>query len=213
MQILSSACKVLIVLTAALGLIIKSNILKKKYNKGMFIYFTHLSALFSLVYFSALLFLGDTRHNGILPRMNGAVIICVSMTMLVYHFMLVPELKGKLGGYRFFSFSELAVHYIVPLLTIVHWLAFSPKGLFSFWDPLLWLTPLLLYFGMTIIVARRKSCLGQTGSRYPYFFIDIDHLGLKKVMRNVCIIGIAVLLFGYILVLIDKGLGLVLPNG
>lgn len=44
-------------------------------------------------------------------------------------------------------------------------------------------------------------------SRYPYFFIDIDKLGLGPVLLNVLLLSIGFLVIGYALFGVDRFLG------
>ncbi len=181
------------------------------FNASALIFYTMQSNLLCLVVM--IMVIGDTvykirdsgirGYNSAFPRLKGATTMVIAVTFLVFHFLLRPILfEAGMEDYAA-SFANIAVHYITPILFILDWLMFDKKGVYSRYDPLLWESFPLAYFIFAVIRAQVGGVIPQVGSRYPYFFIDIDAYGG---MVALYVLGMAVffIALGYVIVLIDR---------
>lgn len=73
--------------------------------------------------------------------------------------------------------ADRLLHDAIPLLYVMYWLVFMPKGSIRTVDPLLWLIYPLLYFGYILV-------RGATSGAYPYPFVDVARLGYREVLIN-----------------------------
>ena len=171
-----------------------------KFNIETLYYFTYQSNMLVIIYFFLDTINIIKKKETLYPRFKGAVTMSITVTFLVYHFLLSPtseELK-KLDYIR-----NLIVHYIVPIMTILDYIIFDAKGIYKIMDPLLWLLIPILYFAFILIRAKTGNPFSD-GSYYPYFFVDIDKYGLKTVMKNVFFITLFFAVLGYVEYFIDK---------
>ena len=203
-NIISTILKLAIIAVALAGLFLNSGIIQKKFRMSMFIYFTNLSLVFCFLYFTASI---AFKGGAALSCANGFVILAVTLTMAVFHFVLRPSRKRKATDYRV-HFADVVAHYAAPTLVIADWLMFAEKGAFAYYYPLLWGIPFAVYFFMTIIYAKCGGYLEYAESRYPYYFLDFDKAGVKKVWRNNIVLLFAVIALGYSLLALDILLGL-----
>ena len=91
--------------------------------------------------------------------------------------------------------ADKLLHVVVPLLAVIGWLAFGPRGLVSradIWPSLIWPIGYLL-----LILAT-----GPVFDWYPYPFLDVAEHGLGVVLLNA--LGITVL---FLAVAVRHGLG------
>jgi len=202
MELVSIAVQLIIICLALASLINVSRGRKKKLVLESFIYYTNLNLVFCSAFYASSLLLQS--GNWLLDRIYGFIFISAIITMSVYHFILVPAIRKENKGYRVYSRTDIAVHYVVPSLTVIHWLAFAKKGQFSFCHPLAWSAMFLAYFLAVLARARLGGRLAYNGLRYPYGFIDIDELGAKKVAINVICLAAAIIALGCLLVLLDN---------
>ncbi|MCC8154344.1 MAG: Pr6Pr family membrane protein [Tannerellaceae bacterium] len=137
------------------------------------------------------------------PRFKGAVVFAITVTGLIFYFVLRPAMFSMGNTAYVNSMANTLVHYVVPLMTVFDWLLFDPKGQFKKFDPFLWLLIPYAYFLFTIIRAQTGGEILSTGSRYPYAFINIDQLGMGKVLVNVAGLILIFLILGYIYCGID----------
>ncbi|NLT73417.1 MAG: Pr6Pr family membrane protein [Chloroflexi bacterium] len=143
---------------------------------------------------------------------TGAVTVAVTITLLVYHFLLVPQLYTMGASYRPFTPRDLAIHYATPLSIILDWLLFQPKGRHRWRDAIVWLGMPLAYFVFALVRAEIGGPLGMDGSRYPYFFLDLDVLGWGGLLRNVAGLSVCFTLLGTLYVALDRVLGRLRPR-
>jgi hypothetical protein len=176
----------------------------------MLSYYTVQSNIIVLLFFVGLV-IYNLKHRGEeLPpnyyTIKGAVITCITLTLLIFHFVLRPMLFSMAADAEYAtSLPNVLVHYVVPLMTIVDWLLFDRKGAFRKLDPLFWTIIPWAYLGFSLIRAQFAT-FAATGSRYPYFFIDIDKYGVGGVAINVLCIAVGYVALGYVIYFVDRGL-------
>jgi hypothetical protein len=89
-------------------------------------------------------------------------------------------------------------------MVIFDWLLFSPKRAFRWRDPLLWTAIPFAYLIAMFIRAEIGGILAGFGTRFPYFFMDVDAIGWAGVSGYVAVIALAFIALGYIMVVIDR---------
>jgi len=201
-------CLILAACSAGLGL--NFFIRQGRFDSQSLIYYTNLSNLLCFLYFAALVARmaihlrdGATGAVTLLPRLKGAFTLMVAITLLVYHFVLAGGNVPAYDGTQRWMANAL-LHYFAPALVILDWILFDPKRVFSWFDPLLWLIIPLLYAIFTFIRAEIGGQMGGRGSRFPYFFLDVDALGWGKVLGYIGIIAVVFTALGYIMLLLDR---------
>lgn len=178
---------------------------------SIFIYYTIQSNILCLVVISIVIIdtikkiksNGTNGSNLCIPKIKGATTMAITITFLVFHFMLRPTLFDMgLGDYAT-SPANFMVHYFTPIMFIMDYLLFDKKNNYGWKDPLTWIAIPLVYFVFSIIRAAIGGIIRDTDSRYPYFFIDIDLYGWKVAFY---VFGLIVffLIVGYIIMFIDR---------
>ncbi|WP_380164152.1 Pr6Pr family membrane protein [Jannaschia sp. R86511] len=150
---------------------------------NVFAFFTIQSNL--LVALSALLTAWQPERDGPLRRvLRLTSLVAITVTGVVYHSVLAGLVE--LSGWGLLA--DLLVHTVVPLLAVLGWLLFGPRGRTGWWVvlasavfPVLWLV-LTLVRGPLV------------GGFWPYPFVDVDELGWGQVLINCA--GVAVLFLG-----------------
>lgn len=174
------------------ALVENSGVLKGKIKTGFFGYYTNLSNVAVFIFF-----LGKGIGFTISPLVDLTVTLTITITFMIYHFILSPsQLKAyKEGtlGWNFFSITNMLLHYINPLLTVLYWLTYSNKNDFNWYDGLAVLIAPTLYCIYIVIRKILNIPIDKKGNIYPYDFMDIDQFGFKRVCIN---IGMLMLFFG-----------------
>jgi hypothetical protein len=171
------------------GVIRHSDVLTGTPNATTLLFYTMVSNLLCLVWVALLVVrtARDLRRAGTSgtstpsPRASGAVMMAITVTMLIYLVVLVPARFAD-GDSDIFSLTDNLIHIITPLLVIVDWLIFVPKGEFRWIDPLLWTLVPYAY----LVWAFAYGALGgefTPGQKYPYPFMDVDVLGVGGVTQ------------------------------
>jgi hypothetical protein len=114
-------------------------------------------------------------------RLDG--LFGITVTFVTYAVLLAP-LHDPHG---ITALTNAGLHYVVPIMTILGWLAFGPRPRITENTIVLALIWPALYVGYTLIH-------GALSDWYPYPFIDVTHLGYATALRNG--VGLIALLAG-----------------
>lgn len=171
-------------------------------------YYTVLSNMLCFVYFAVLVVAQPKRENALI---RGAVTMCISITGLVYHFMLNGMMEaGSSQVTASMLVSNILLHYVVPCMVVLDYFLFAPKGQYKSLYPLAWLVLPYAYLGFAMVRAEvspmRFSGFGGD-SRYPYPFLDVDLIGWDKVILIVLALTAAITALGYLSFVLDRLLG------
>jgi len=180
-----------------------------------FLYFTVLSNILCLVWFVVLAVATGrdiSRHgprgaSAPWPRFSGAVMMSITVTMIIYLVILVPEAFTQNTGYTPFTLTDDLIHIVTPVLTILDWLLFLPKGSFRWYDPPLWALLPYAYLGFAFVYGGFGGTFGG-GSPYPYPFMEVDRLGVGGVAAWIVALTVALEVVAFVYVALDRVLAL-----
>jgi len=125
------------------------------------------------------------------PRFSMICSINVMITFVVFWVLLVPQLAGI---FPLWTFSNLAVHAITPLLCLIDYILFSEPRRLKYRDVYYVVIFPLCYMAASSIAGLAGHVYGISPAdgapvRFPYFFYDFDRIGL---MSLVYITGIVI---------------------
>ncbi len=202
-KLFSAVWKSIVCISAIVGILLQCGVFSGKPDFSVLNYYTLMSNILCAVYFLPSVFC-TLRNNKktLLPQVKGALVMCITVTGMVYHFMLAGkfEMQGTL------LISNILLHYVVPLMTVLDWILFDSKGNYTRYSPFLWLIAPLAYFVYVVVRVAGGALLGPYGAKYPYYFMDIDALGFGTVMLINLVMVVFFLILGYIIVWIDHRL-------
>lgn len=172
-------------------------------------YYTTQSNLITLGYFGGVLY-WMVRRNTVepaAPRLRGAVTLWILITGLISHFLLegganpLPGLWIDDPAQQAVNWSRFLVHYVVPTLVLIDWVAFGPRRVSPWRDLWLWI---LYPLGYGVASVLRAIAIPTISDRYPYFFLDPTSHGYGWVAGQFVQLGLEFAALGAILLLIDR---------
>jgi hypothetical protein len=189
-----------IVATGAAGLLLGNNTV---------IYFTAQSNLLTLAYFVGALYWMVKRETAEAPapRLRGAVTLWILITCLISHFLLnhganpLPGLADPDPATAVMNWSLLLVHYVVPILVLVDWVAFGPHRQVRWRDIPLWIAYPL---GYGLMIEFRGGLVPAAPVRYPYFFLDPGEHGYGWVALQFLQLAVVFSLLAAAVVALDR---------
>jgi hypothetical protein len=95
---------------------------------------------------------------------------------------------------------DVALHDITPILYVLFWFFFVPKGTLRWSDPVYWLIYPVLYVLYCLI-------RGAITGLYPYYFVDVTLLGYPKALLNTALLLVSFWIVALIVVAIDRFVG------
>lgn len=156
-------------------------------------YFTILTNVLVVIVFFAITFTGLERCPAYVVAGTTLSIVLVG----VIYYLLLHGLTELSGGSQV---ANILVHLVTPVVVPVYWLLMAVKGRLRWRDPLLWAVYPLVYFFYALV-------RGDLSGKYPYPFINVQQLGWPRTLINACVIAVAYMAAGYLMVATDRFLG------
>ena len=165
---------------------------------NFFSYFTILSNIPVALALTAPAVAPNSRpgRRSLSESVRAAVTMYIVVVGVVYHFLLAPTWNPQ--GWSLVANNLL--HYVMPIAFAADWLVFTPKGRLRWVDPARWLAVVLVYGGWTLLH-------GELSGWWPYWFTDVDKLGLARVMLYFAGLLVFFLIVGLIVVAVDRTFG------
>lgn len=197
---IAAAWKWIVAVAAFFAVALQCGLFRDKWNFTCLTYFTLMSNVACMLYFPvAAVHQGRTGRSW-KPMVKGAILMCISVTGLVYHFML----HGRFEMQGTILLSNILLHYVVPILTVIDWVVFDEKGFITVKTALGWLMAPLAYFIFVMIAVSLGAHLGPYGEKYPYFFLDVEVLGFWRVFLTGMVMELCFFVLGLFWVWLDK---------
>ncbi|MGC2160534.1 MAG: Pr6Pr family membrane protein [Silvibacterium sp.] len=156
-----------------------------------FSFFTILTNLLAAICLTALAFVPVASDR--LARFTSSVAVYITVVGVVYS-LLLRHIWAPVGWQKV---ADVLLHDAMPVLFVLFWLTFVPKGRLRWVSPVWWLIYPLAYLGMTLV-------RGMSGAAYPYPFVDVAALGYGRVMLNSLGLTLGFLALGFAFVGVDK---------
>lgn len=125
-------------------------------------------------------------------RLYAVALVYITVVFVTYEAMLRGQWSPR--GIQFYT--DLTIHDVVPVLSVVFWFAFAPKQGLRWVDALALLIFPAIYFAVTLFA-------GVMGQDYPYGFLDVSKLGYPGVLTTAVwflaifyTLGLAAIAFG-----------------
>jgi hypothetical protein len=136
------------------------------------------------------------RRWFLLPGVRSGIAVSIALVSLAYNLLLRHLWQPE--GWQFVA-DEL-LHDVVPLLYLVYWWIWVPKGTLRLRHVGLWVIYPLVYFGYVLL-------RGSELAAYPYPFIDVANLGYPQVFINAGGIWLGFVAIALAVVGLDRWLG------
>ena len=150
----------------------------------------------------------DSFVNAV-PMLKFIGILGILLTFLVFNIMLAgqegrdPQLNWRVGSLLF--------HVLLPIMYIADWFLFYERKQSKWYYPIasigfplayaifLLIQAVILKFDSSILIPTTKTPL-----IYPYFFVNIDNLGVPGVLMWVGILAVVFVAVGYLFYGLDR---------
>ncbi len=190
---LGAVLSALIVACSVAALTMHRDFYTHRPRRDFFCFYTNISVLVVLIYF-AVVAPRLYAHSALLPLIvhaEFAVTMIILLTFSVFHLILLPGIVRQLcrmprdGRLFLLLWDNVFLHELVPLLVLSYFIFCTPnKTQLRAADAFLW-TIVPISFAIRILLRARvlgkKAVIEETGSRYPYPFLDVGLWGGKRV--------------------------------
>lgn len=161
---------------------------------NLFTFFTIQTAVL-VALTGAALAVAPGRRSTLLSVLRLDAVLGIAVTGIVFHTLLADlyDLRGAE------AFADLLFHTVSPVLVVLGWLLFGPRGRIDARVVALSLLYPLLWLGGTLA---RGAVIGW----YPYPFVDVTRLGYPAVLLNTLGITVLFLVLAAALLWLDRSL-------
>ncbi|MDD3113201.1 MAG: Pr6Pr family membrane protein [Candidatus Izemoplasmatales bacterium] len=183
------------------------NILFQKNLIRSLSYFTVQSNLFVLAIIT-IETLRKAPPGKLFMMVKTGVLMAIMTTFVIYHLVLWPTLSVT-PEYDFPFHIDFLVHTFTPIMMLVDYFLFSPKGLLrtrEIWAVLVIPVLYLLYINLYAALGGTFEFAGEI-NRYPYYFLDIDRIGFWTSFGYISLLAGLLLIGGVGLYSLDWRLG------
>jgi hypothetical protein len=130
------------------------------------------------------------------PSVRAAVALYITVVSVVYYLFLRQIWQPE--GLRWLA--DVLLHYVTPVLFVLDWLLFVPKGRLRWSDLPWWMIYPFAYAAYTLV---RGAAFGW----YPYPFIDVTQLGYSRALTNVVFFVAVFAVLSVLVIALDRWLG------
>ena len=145
---------------------------------------------------------GEDSYVGAAPFLKFIGVLGILLTFLVFNFLLAgqPD-RDPQDNWRVRS---ICFHVILPIMYVLDWLLFYEHRKVKWYYPLASVIFPLIYIVFIYIRAAMLKFNPEVPYLYPYFFLNLDNLGIAGVAKWVAILFVGFIALGYIFYGIDK---------
>jgi len=200
---------------AVSGFLAMLGIFEGGFRPATLAFYTMLSNVLAIVLFGLLtvrtaigLREGPRGNAGYFARFEMICSIDLMLTFVVYWVLLAPTMFTMGEGYSLWTFDNLAVHAITPLLCLIDYILFSQPRHLKYRDVYFVSIFPLAYFAGTSVAGLLGYVYFTSASdglpvRFPYFFYDFDRIGAVSLVYIGALL-VYFLLLGHIFYLFDR---------
>ena len=186
-----------------------------KFSLTTLLFYTLMSNIAVLIYFviTACFTYRDLLKDGPMgevsyfPKISMFLAVDILLTLLVYWVLLAPQSFAMGSDYPIFSFANITVHTVTPLLMIVDYLIFNKRRVLKFYHSFYVLIFPLSYAAFAMLIGQLGYVfmMDSQGNpmHAPYFFMEIDKIGWM-VLVYIAVIAVALSCLGLLGYLIDR---------
>ena len=169
-------------------------------------HFTNLSNYLCIgIMFAELVQTAKKSENGYVsasPLLKFIGLLGIMLTFLVFNFLLAGRPDRELQSN--WRVSSICLHVILPIMYIFDWLLFYEHKKIRWFYPLVSVVFPVLYIIFIYTRAFIVNFNPEVPYLYPYFFLNLDNLGVAGVAKWVVILFAGFIVLGYIFYGIDK---------
>ena len=136
------------------------------------------------------------------PLLKFIGLLGIMLTFLVFNFLLAGRPDRELQSN--WRVSSICLHVILPIMYIFDWLLFYEHKKIRWFYPLVSVVFPVLYIIFIYTRAFIVNFNPEVPYLYPYFFLNLDNLGVAGVAKWVAILFAGFIVLGYIFYGIDK---------
>lgn len=192
-----------------IGILASLGLFHGSFRWDFYLYFTNLSNYLCIgIMFAELVQTAKRKSDDYVstaPRIKFVAMMGIMLTFFVFNFLLAGNSS------EVFSVNSIILHVILPLAFTIDWLLFYEHGKVKISNTFISMIFPLSYVGYVyfhaFILGFNTSIINWIGSRpliYPYFFLDVQQIGVMGVIQCILILTVCFAVFSLIFTVLDR---------
>ncbi len=191
-----------------IGIIASLGVFEDIYNlrSDFYVHFTNLSNYLCIgIVLAELIHTAKKKEDSYVattPFLKFVGVLAILLTFLVFNFLLAgrPD-RDPQDNWRV---ASICFHVILPIMYVLDWIVFYEHKKVKWFYPLMSVVFPVLYVAFVYVRAAIVGFNPQVPYLYPYFFLNIDNLGIAGVTKWIVVLFIGFIALGYIFLCVDK---------
>ena len=187
-----------------LGIIASFGTFNYTFRSDFYVHFTNLSNYLCIgIMFVELIETIKKREDSYttkLPLLKFIGLTAILLTFFIFNFMLAGDREPELNFY----INSVLFHIVLPIMYVIDWVLFYEHKKVKWQYPLISVSFPVLYAIFIFIRAWILDFNPTAPYIYPYFFLNLDELGVVGVIKWIGILSIIFIVIGYVIYGLDK---------
>ena len=187
-----------------LGVIASVGTFNYVFRPDFYVHFTNLSNYFCIVImFIELIETIKKNKDGYVtkhPILKFIGVLGILLTFIIFNFMLAKDREPELNFY----INSVLFHLVLPIMYFVDWILFYEHKKVKWYYPLISVSFPVIYAIFIFIRAWVLDFNPEVPYIYPYFFLNLDQLGVGGVIKWIGILSAIFIIIGYMVYGLDK---------
>ena len=187
-----------------LGIIASFGTFNYEFRSDFYVHFTNLSNYLCigimLVELIETIKKEENSYTTKLPLLKFIGLTAILLTFIIFNFVLA----GDRAMYLNFMINSVLFHIILPIMYLVDWILFYEHKKIAWYFPLISVTFPVMYTSFIFLRAWFLEFNPEAPYIYPYFFLNIDELGVVGVIKWIGILSAVFITIGYVIFGLDK---------
>ena len=187
-----------------LGIIASFGIFNYTFRTDFYVHFTNLSNYLCIgIMFIELIETVKKKEDNYttkLPLLKFIGLTAILLTFFIFNFILAGDRNPELNFY----INSVLFHIILPIMYFIDWILFYEHKEVKWYYPLVSVSFPVIYAIFIFIRAWILDFNPEVPYIYPYFFLNLDELGVIGVIKWIGILSIIFIVIGYVIFGLDK---------
>jgi hypothetical protein len=187
-----------------LGIIASFGTFNYTFRSDFYVHFTNLSNYLCIgVMFVELIETIKNKEDSYttkLPLLKFIGLTAILLTFFIFNFMLAGDREPELNFY----INSVLFHIVLPIMYVIDWVLFYEHKKVKWYYPLVSVSFPVIYAIFIFIRAWILDFNPKAPYIYPYFFLNLDELGILGVIKWIGILSVVFITIGYVIFGLDK---------
>ena len=187
-----------------LGIVASFGTFNYEFRSDFYVHFTNLSNYLCIfIMFVELIETIKKNRNDYtskLPLLKFIGLLAIMLTFIIFNFILADDREMYLN----FMINSVLFHIVLPVMYLLDWILFYEHKKIRWYYPLISVSFPVLYAIFIFIRAWILDFNPEAPYIYPYFFLDLNELGVFGVLKWIGILSLVFIVVGYLIFGLDK---------